>query len=275
MHEAIGPVLDHLLHVRGVDFACCHPSMLERRIGQRMAAAGCVDLVQYHERLLADPTELDALLDAVTIKFSRFFRDPLTFELLAERVLPDLVLNKLRRRDASLRVWSAGCAMGEEPYSVAILLREVLARENGAMSLHIFATDVDQRALNTAKEAVYRSESLENVRYGHVARHFDAEGEAFRLHDEIRGLVSFSIHDILDRRHRVPAESIFGNFDLVLCRNLLIYFNAESQIRIFERLHQALVPGGWLVLGEVEAPPPQYRSRFERVLDICPVYRKR
>lgn len=275
MKSGLKPILDCLLERHGFDFTGYHSAMLERRIGQRLTAVNCDDYQDYHSHLVGNEEEIDALLDAITINVSQFFRDPLTFELLAERILPDILLEKVRRQEPALRIWSAGCAMGEEPYSVAILISELLVKDTSALNLHIFATDIDPKALHGAKTAVYERSSIENVKYGLLTKYFTAAGEAFRLNPEASGLVAFSSYDMLDKKHRVPPDSIFGNFDLVLCRNLLIYFNTERQMDIFSRLYHALAPGGYLVLGEAEAPMQEYRHAFSRVADFCPIYRKR
>lgn len=275
MKTGLKLILDCLRERHGFDFNGYHPAMLERRIGQRLAAVGCDDYQDYHSHLLRNEEELDALLDAITINVSRFFRDPLTFEFLAHKILPDIVQAKARRQEPSLRVWSAGCAMGEESYSVAILIRELLEKDTPPLNLHIFATDIDPKALQGARAAVYPRSSVMNVKYGLLTKYFTAAGDGFRLNLDARALVTFSSHDMLDTKHSVPPDSIFGNFDLVLCRNLLIYFNTERQLDIFSRLYHALAPGGYLVLGEAEAPVPEYRYAFSRETDFCPIYRKR
>jgi chemotaxis protein methyltransferase CheR len=275
MNSGLKPILDYLLEKRGFDFSGYHPAMLERRIGQRLTAASCKDFDDYLSYLEKSTDELDKLLDVITINVSRFFRDSLTFELLADRILPAIVLEKARHQDHSLRIWSAGCAMGEEPYSVAILIHELLRKEGLAMNLHLFATDIDATALRGAAKALYPLSSVENIKYRLLTEYFTLEGKFFRLIPEIRDLVTFTLYDMLDKKHRVPPESVFGDFDLVLCRNLLIYFNTEYQETIFAKLHHALAQNGQLILGEAEAPTPNYQRHFSRVVDFSPIYRKR
>jgi chemotaxis methyl-accepting protein methylase len=268
-------ILDHLLEKRGFDFSGYRTAMLERRIGRRLSATGCRDLAAYLGHLQHREAELDSLLDAVTINVSRFFRDSLTFELIADKVLPAILREKGLSGERSLRVWSAGCARGEEPYSLAILIRELLEKEETAMTLHLFATDIDRDALADAGRALYPLSSVDHVKHRLLVKYFTPEGACFRLKPEIRAMAAFSLHDILDRRRHVPPESVFGSFDLVLCRNLLIYFNTECQEKIFDRLHHALADRGHLVLGEAEAPPPGQRDHFNRIFDFAPIYRKR
>lgn len=268
-------ILNHLAEARGLDFSGCHADMLVQQIRRRLAATACKDLCEYLACLQCDAAEQDHLIDAMTVNVSRFFRDALTFELLAVRVLPDMVRRKAGARNATLRVWSAGCARGEEPYSVAILLRELLEQDRATPPLHLFATDIDQRALQEAREARYPLSSVEHMPHRLLTKYLTPEGDCFRLNPDVRATVHFSFHDMLDKRCAVPPESVFGAFDLVLCRNLLIYFNPEYQARIFAKLHRALARNGCLVLGEAEAPPATLRHRFQRLFDSSPIYRKR
>jgi len=269
------PILDYLLEKRGFDFSGYHPAMLERRIGQRLAATSSKDFGDYLCCLQRNAPELDRLLDVLTINVSRFFRDTLTFELIADRILPAMVRDKIQARDHSLRVWSAGCARGEEPYSLAIIIHELLRKEEVAMNLHLFATDIDGGALADAGGALYPLSSVENIKHRLLTKYFTPDGISFRLMPEIKERVTFSLYDMLDKKHGVPPESVFGNFDLVVCRNLLIYFNTEYQETIFEKLYHSLANHGYLILGEAEAPTMTYRRHFSRVLDFSPIYRKR
>lgn len=272
--DGLQPILDYLLEERGVDFSGCRPAMLERRISQRLSATPCRDYTEYLAVIKNSSAEIDKLLSTITINVSRFFRDPLTFELLVSRILPAIIQEKARSNDRSLRIWSAGCATGEEPYSVAILISELLEKENLTMNLHIFATDIDALVLTDAVKATYSRESIANVQYHLVGKYFSPVGESFRLMPIISDQVSFSHYDMLDKKHRVPPASIFGGFDLVLCRNLLIYFNSDYQETIFTKLHHAMATKGYLVLGQAEAPPLTYQKHFSRLLDFSPIYRK-
>ncbi len=153
--QAMALVLNELIERRGFDFTGYHPDMLLRRIDKRVVATGSKDFIDYLACLQRDEKELDRLLNVLTINVSQFFRDTLTFELIARRILPPLIREKVGRADSSLRIWSAGCARGEEPYSVAILIHELLEKEEGVMDLHLCATDINAKALTDAQEARY------------------------------------------------------------------------------------------------------------------------
>jgi len=158
---------------------------------------------------------------------------------------------------------------------MAILIRELQDKEGWPEHVHFFATDIDAKALIAARKALYATESLKNVKFRLLTRHFSHHGELFSLNPEIRELVAFSHYDLLDKTHGVPPESVFGDFDLVLCRNVLIYFNLNYQIGIFERLYRALHPSGSLVLGMAEAPPETFRQNFQRMFPFCSIYARR
>ena len=268
------PILDYVMEKRGLDFSGYSPAMLARRMGHRLSAANSNDFQEYFSFIKKNTNEIDKLLDVITINVSRFFRDTLTFEFLADKILPAIVLEKIQSQDHSLRIWSAGCSRGEEPYSVAILIRELLRKEGFTMNLHIFATDIDTRVLKGAKKAIYPMASVENIKYRLLKKYFITTGEGFQLVPEISDQVVFSFYDMLDKKHSVPPESIFGTFDLVLCRNLLIYFNPEYQETIFAKLCRGLAPNGYLVLGETETPTLNAMPYFKRVVDFSPIYTK-
>ena len=296
------PILDYLMEKRGFDFSGYYPAMLARRITQRLTATSSANFRDYLSFLQKNPNELDLLIDVITINVSRFFRDTLTFELIADRILPVIIQEKDRSQDHSLRIWSAGCAKGEEPYSLAILIHELLEKTGGhckkrgnpcrsdqglsteyqygkplpfpPFSVHIFATDIDVGALKDAGKACYPLTSVDNIKHRFLAKYFAPEGTSFRLIPEIRDMVTFTPYDMLDKKHGVPPESVFGAFDLVLCRNLLIYFNSEYQETIFTKLYNSLAKNGILILGEAETPPMAYQRHFRRVFDFSPIYQK-
>ena len=287
MKRNLQAILDYLRENRGFDFSGYRLSMIERRLMQRFSAKGNKDRVSYLQYLKGHPDELDRLVDALTINVSRFFRNTFAFEYLARKILPLIIQEKVRLKDHSLRVWSAACSFGEEPYSIAILIRELLDKEDLSLNLNIFATDIDKGALIEAEAAVYPFNSIRNVKYGLLKRYFTpvktrgskkgatSAEEVFRLNRAITDLVSFSLYDMLDKRSYAPPESIFGSFDMVLCRNLLIYFNMEHQDIIFDKLYRSLSNNGYLILGDAEIPAMKYQRHFKQVDPLYHVYQKR
>lgn len=255
-------VLEELRRARGLDLSDYRRSTLERRLAVRMARLRLKDPGEYLQRLRSDPSECDRLIEVILIKVSSFFRDPLVFEILAHRVLPLIMERHRREHTRQIRVWSAGCAAGEEAYSVAILLAQALEDEDFPWLPSICATDISSEALAAAQTGRYRRESLETTQLGILDRFFRPTAEGFGVIPEIRRMVHCSRDDLTSRHSMAPADSVFGSFDLVLCRNVLIYFSLELQKRVQDKLYRALNPGGYLVLGLAESLPPETVSRL-------------
>lgn len=272
--QGLARVLELVLRTRAFHSTGYCPSILSSRVEDRMAAVGSEGYGDYLVLLEASPEELDRLVEALTIKVSGFFRDPLVFEYLGEVVVPSLLAARTQTAGAGLRIWSAGCSNGEEPYSVAILLHDLARRTRRTMDATIFATDVDERPLARGRKALYPRESLENVRLGLFQTSFTREGDSFRVTPQIAESVRFSLHDLAGPGAGAPAESVFGSFDLVLCRNVLIYFEADLQQRVLERLCRALAPGGYLLLGPSETVSGPWAGRLRRVSGCPGLYRK-
>ncbi|HLD47674.1 MAG TPA: CheR family methyltransferase, partial [Desulfobaccales bacterium] len=164
-----------------------------------------------------------------------------------------------------IRVWSAGCATGEEAYSVAILLAQALEVEDSPCLPYICATDISSQALATAQTGRYHRESLETTNLGVLDRSFRPTAEGFEVIPEIRCMVHFSRDDLTSRQSLAPADSVFGSFDLVLCRNVLIYFSLDLQRLVLDKLYRALNPGGALVIGIFESLPREMESRLTAI----------
>jgi chemotaxis methyl-accepting protein methylase len=243
-----GLVLAILAHAQagtGIDFRLYRRSTIERRLQNRMLAVGLSCLAQYTQLLQESDDELARLIERLTIKVSRFYRNRHTFDLLARSVLP-AIANHCGHRP--LRVWSAGCGRGEEAYTLAILLEE--AGIDGS----ILATDVDSLALHAAELGRYPAAALVELPALLAARHFercvDDPGGVFRVTEPLRHRVSFRRHDLTSGV--LPP----GSFDLVACRNVLIYMKRETQEEVLSRLRAATADDGIMVLGEAEWPSP-------------------
>lgn len=259
---------------RGFDFSGYRQPMLERRINKRIFKTNCSNFENYVDFIHKNPNELDQLIDVFTINVSKFYRNPLSFEYLRKIILPEIFYKKTQESESSLRVWSAGCSYGEEAYSIAILISEFLKKEESSIDLSVFATDLDKNALKGATTGLYNQASIENLKYCHVQSYFKQIDDKFKIDPDIQKKVQFSFYDLLDKKRMVPPESIYGGFDIVLCRNVLIYFELEHQKQIFEKLYRSLNLNGFLVLGEAEIPLEEFKKKFKRENIVCKVYRK-
>jgi chemotaxis methyl-accepting protein methylase len=231
----------------GVDFGGYRSSTLERRVQSRMLAVRAPSYAEYLRRLREEPGEIDILLDRLTIKVSRFFRNAPTY-----RRLQDIMLDwRAAALDADrFKIWSAGCGNGEEPYSLAMLVSE-LPGPTPAGS--ICATDIDERALAVARARCYPAEALDETPPELRSRYLVHSQKPIRSHrvaDGVASLVTFLLHD-LTAATRPPGE---GGFHLICCRNVLIYLTPIVQRQVLELLLGSLAPGGYLCLGKAELP---------------------
>ncbi len=249
--EAAAHALDEIIALvrarTGVDFSLYRDATIRRRIGNRMISLGAQSLHAYAERLREDMDEAVHLLQRLTIKVSRFYRNAHTFEYLAREALPALAR---ARNGAPLRIWSAGCGFGEEPYTLAMLL------DREGMDGVVEATDIDPAALAAAAEGVYRAEAMEELPASLAQNYLEplhGGGQRYRVRDALRRRVRFMRHDLTadDGRWRD------GGFDLVCCRNVLIYLNRDAQRRAFATLGAMLADDGYLCIGEAEWPLPE------------------
>lgn len=232
-------------------------STLYRRLHKRMQEAGARSVAEYREQLSTSPEEVDRLLATVLINVTEFFRDPEAWHYLQTECLPPRLEGW---SEDPLRGWTTGCASGEEAYSLAIVLAELLPPARFAQ-VRIFATDVDEDSLSVARAGLFHADTLRNVDAARLERFFTPAGEdRYLIRPEIRSTVVFGRHNLL-------ADPPISRVHLLLCRNLLIYYHSTAQAQMLERLRYALRPDGILFLGKAETP----RSAAFRVLE--PRYR--
>ena len=252
---------------RGFRCSSYKDTCLRRRISVRMRAKSAKSFADYAGVLDTDPIEYDKLVETLTINVSKFFRNPETFASIATKVLPELWAS----RSPILRMWSAGCATGEEPYSLAVLCREhAVARGDlhGLDRVRIIGSDVDRQAVSAAGKGRYQPASFSDTPPAVVEKYFPLEHGLHSVAPEIRNLVAFERRDLLD------SEGPFGRMHLIICRNVIIYFTRETQERLFDRFHELLLPGGFLVLGKVETLLGKSREFFAPVSSRERVYRR-
>jgi two-component system CheB/CheR fusion protein len=259
----LGAIIDLLRTRTAHDFTFYKPGTLRRRIERRMATAAIGDGRRYVDILMQDSGELELLAKDVLINVTSFFRDPKAFELLTEQIVPDLV--RRHEEDGPLRIWVAGCSTGEETYSIAMLFVEEIAATKPAVSLQVFASDVDGDAVALARDGIYSEAIATDVSPARLARFFTKEDHGYRIVPELRSLVVFTIQDVL-------ADPPFSRLDLVSCRNLLIYLRPEAQEKVLLLFDFALREGGVLFLGGAETVA-NFADRFEAISKAHRIYR--
>jgi chemotaxis protein methyltransferase CheR len=252
-----------LLECRGFDLGSYKGGCIKRRIAMRIRACGCPTLPPYLEVLRRDPLEVDRLLATLSIHVSHFFRNPSAFAALQQHILPEL-LHGAAEQNRPLRIWSAGCASGEEPYTLALLLAELPLPRQG---LSLLATDISPAVLEQARAGLFERSRLAEVPAALLQRYFDAEANSFRLCEKIRRMVVF-------RQHNLLLAEPFPAADLILCRNAMIYFSRPEQEKILQRFAAALPEHGFLVLGKAETLIGQGRSYFQVESAAERIYRR-
>ena len=261
--EAYTVIATILKQQQNFDLASYKSVNMKRRLAAYLRSRGCTDPLHYSDELADRAEEQKQLIAALGIHVSHFFRNPSTFLVLKSRILPE-VLRMSRRQNSKLRIWSVGCALGEEPYSVALLLKDMLEKGD---HFAIVGTDLSPDALKRAKNGYYPADRLKEVPAAMLAKYFSAQAQLYQINEEIRQLVQFFRHDII-------SEEIMCRADLILCRNLLIYFSRDKQQQVLKLLAGALSPGGYLVLGRAETLAPDCRNLFFCVDPAERIYRR-
>ena len=319
--ENLDLLLEKMYAEKGWDFRRYRKSSIKRCVEKQIALSRH-SYPSYIKLLDSEPLEYNNLFNHITIKVSEFFRNPEVYNCIEDHVIP-VALQRLKTNGKNiLRVWSCGCARGDEPYSMAILLakrpnktsvslqltkkhentlchpelpchpdpetssgvsgsqnEEMLKqvqhdREQGFSGenkedykIKIFATDIDEGAVDIARKGIFGKESLTNVHPILRQQFFQTAGNNFQVAPQIRNLVTFGVHNVVSHIH-------LSHMDIILCRNLLIYFEKELQERVFEKFYYSLDRGGFIILGRSEAIPLPYRDRFQEVFKKEKIYQK-
>jgi chemotaxis protein methyltransferase CheR len=260
-------LMDKITRDRGFRCTSYKDKCLRRRIAVRMRAKGTVSHTEYAGILDADPAEYDRLVRSLTINVTKFFRNWDTFHAAQQKVIPAL----WERGESELRIWSAGCASGEEAYSVAILIHKYAverSQQSRLDAVSIVGTDIEAHCLGAAENAVYGETSLGETPVELRQRYFTEMAGLFTVLPEVRRLVKFQRGDLL--QSKPPFEDVH----LLVCRNVVIYLEREAQDALFEAFHRVLAPGGFLVLGKVETLLGAARGRFSAVNARERIFRK-
>lgn len=230
---------------RGFDFTGFRRAYVARRVDTRLIGTAAETLRDYMRKLDSDPGEYPKLLDALTVNVSEFFRDKTVWRYLQDTIIPEIVQEKLARRFNSVRVWSAGCSTGQEPYSVAMLILEELEKQRADLELSITATDIDRQVLAVGKAGRYPMERLPQIPPRLRHRYVSVEGEEFEMAPRLKAVVKFRSLDIF-------ADNPISAVDLIICRNVMIYFDRKKQTDVYSKFVKALRKGGFLVIGRSE-----------------------
>ena len=255
IEQAYNDILQLLSHSGGINFADYKPGTVTRRIERRMTVRQVNTLEEYCELLNDDETEIQTLRRELLIPVTSFFRDPDAFEALKRHVV-DVLLER-KPMEQGIRVWCAGISTGEEAYSIGMLFLEAFEQAKHWPSLKIFATDVEQQNIDTASTGLYPESIMAELTPEQLERFFTKRGNQYEVKNELRQCIVFAKHNLL-------SHPPFTKMDLVVCRNVLIYFKADAQLRVLRRLQFALKPNSFLFLGSSETLGP-LQSDFQTV----------
>jgi two-component system CheB/CheR fusion protein len=241
--QQLKELLDYLKRTRGFDFAAYKKTTLARRIEKRIATVGCATFAEYQDYLEVNPSEFTELFNTILINVTRFFRDPQAWEFIRDEAIPNMLAEM--PADQPVRVWSAGCASGEEAYTAAIVLAESLGDDEFRRRVKIYATDLDDEALAEARQGVYSHDALKALPQEICDKYFEPNSRGLAFRSDLRRSIIFGRNDLI-------VDAPISRIDLLICRNVLMYFTSEAQARILERFNFALNPTGFLFLGKSE-----------------------
>ncbi len=253
---------------KGWDFTQYKEKSILRRLQSRLHKYGINSYDEYSEILDREPDEYVELINTLTINVTEFFRNPESFDAIEKIVIPRIIYSKRAHQHRIIRTWCCACSSGDEPYSLAMLLLEKLDQARSKFLLTIIGSDIDKDALEEAKTMIYSRKRLRAIDAELLGKYFDKVGDDnFRLKSFASSLVRFRHHDVI-------KDKPFMHCDIILCRNLLIYFNKELQEEVLLKFYDCLNPGGFLVLGMVESLIGSSVNAFEHVNNRLRIYRK-
>jgi two-component system CheB/CheR fusion protein len=264
VEDVLRAIFEQVNRQASIDFRQYKTSTILRRIARRMAAVHCRTMRDYATYLAVHPEEVGELVQAFLINVTQFFRDPEAFNYLKSEILPVLIA-RAREHDRVLRFWSAGCATGEEPYSLAMVLTDLLGAELPEWSIKVFATDLDEVSINFARRGLYSENLLKGVPPEYRERFFERTDHGYRIVKTLRQMVIFGLHDL-------SRNAPFPHVNLIICRNVLIYFAPELQDYVLNQFAFSLAPDGYLFLGKAETIRPN-QSYYELVNKQWRIYR--
>lgn len=227
----------------GIHFSDSNRTILESRLKERLKKAKLDSVVEYYSLIRRDGEELKTLLDSVTTNLTRFWRNAAHFQTFTKYVIPDLVEHKKKTGSKLIRLWSAGCSTGEEPYSLAMVLKELLP---AGFSVEIVASDLSLKSLMIAKEGFYLETRMNGVPDEYLSKYFDKKGEGYQVKDEIKGMIKFDYHNLKN-------SSGFTQLDVIFCRNVIIYFDEAAQKAVINRFWDAMNNHSFLFIGHSES----------------------
>ena len=226
----------------GITFTATNRSILESRLKERLREKNIDNVKTYYDSIKVDKEELKGFLDSITTNLTRFFRNQAHFDALEKYVVPELI-NNIKKTPGTIRIWSAGCSTGEEPYTIAMLMKEILPP---VWNFDILASDIALKCLMTAKEGFYSDNRIVGIPDNYLKKYFDKVDGGYKIHADIQSKVKFDYHNL---KH-APGQK---NFDIVFCRNVIIYFDEAAQTVVINHFWDSMNPKSFLFIGHSES----------------------
>lgn len=251
--KAIIKRISKLLHQhKGIDILKYNESFLTKSIDRRMSENHYKSEEEYCDFLEQNKEEADSFIELLHNSYSEFFRNSLTFSVLEHIILPKLIHKKKDGKSKEIRIWSAACAQGQEVYSIAMLLEELRNGDKERVKYRLFATDKYDVQINKAQTGKYSKSDLNNVNLKRLEKWFTKQNDSYTIKSELMKNIDFSVFDLLDKNSTSPSASIFGDFDIVICANLLFYFEPKIRESMLDNVSRSISKGGYLITGEAE-----------------------
>jgi chemotaxis methyl-accepting protein methylase len=266
-NETFMLLLDKIRENRSLDFRHYHQDLLRRRVAVRIRTLGLPTYSEYLRLLINTPEEYDRLFEVLCINVSEFLRDPEAWVPI-RKLFETAIRHKKAANNKSIRIWSAGCACGEEPHTIAILLSDILGAELSGFTVEVIATDVDKKAMETARKGQYEKNSIKNLDKKMIDEYFTFAKGTYEVTDEIKSMVSIKYLDL-------TTNDLIKDCDFVFCRNVFIYFDRSLQEQLLMKYYNALKPDGYLTMGKSETLIREATQIFEPVDVESRIYRKK
>lgn len=262
-----------LFQSHGIDISKYDDDFIEKSIIRSQHQNNCDTKKDYLSFFLANGKERELFLDSLFISYSEFFRNSLTFAVLENIILPEILFKNSNHKKKEIRIWSAACAAGQETYSLAMLLSEHKNSNGGIINFRIFATDYSQAQVKLAQVGQFPATAVSNINLRRLSDWFKKRSDTYTVKPELKERIDFTVFDLLCDNHRCPPNSIYGDFDVVICANLLFYYKPEYRKKIIDKASHCLAKGGYVITGETEREIMK-KYNFEEVFPQSCIFRK-
>lgn len=273
MNNELTKIIQIYKKIYDLDISMYDDKFLKQVLESRLSVKEKLNPLDYLNDLSSNPIEVEILKQLLNNNHTEFFRNTLTFAHLEQWILPNLMGNKLGNNE--LRIWSAGCSTGQEAYSIAILIENINSQKKEKTRYRIIATDISETALIEAKKGIYNESDILKIRVKDLKEFFLKSGDKYKINEDLKKNISFATYDLLDSLSSYPHESIFGNFDLVICCNLLFYYKKKHQDQILAKLINSMDEDGFLITGETEKQSVSNFNNLYLTVPPSPIFKKR